>query len=120
MFLIHYSKNISSSTWENYFSRLFSVKPEFERQNNYYNNILNKLDFSNTVLDSEISEKEMLAAVKELKNNKAAGVDCIKNEMIKHSISFILPCLKMLFNNYDSNKWYLSIRLENWLYKDTF
>ena len=57
---------------------LFSVKPEFERQNNYYNNILDKLDSScNTILDSEIYEKEIPAAVKELKNNKAAGVDGI-------------------------------------------
>jgi len=67
-----------STTWENYFSKLFSVKPEFERQSNYYNNILDKLDFScNTILDSEISEKEILAAVNKLKNNKAAGVDGI-------------------------------------------
>jgi len=58
------SKNIPSTTWENYFSKLFSVKPEFERQNNYCNY---KLDSScNTILDSEISEQEILAAVKEL------------------------------------------------------
>jgi len=39
------SKKIPSTTWD-FFSKLFSVKPEFERQNNYYSNILEKLDSS--------------------------------------------------------------------------
>ena len=43
-------------------------------------------------------DKEVLLAVKNLKNNKACGLDGIKNEMLKHSTSYILPCIVKLFN----------------------
>lgn len=94
------ARNISNEVWTNYFNNLFSIKLDFQRQNNYFNSMLESLNFSseNCSLDKEISEKEILDSVKDLKNNKAAGLDGIKNEMLKYSISYTMPCLHKLFN----------------------
>ena len=49
-------------------------------------------------LDKEISEKEILQAVKSLKNNKACGDDKVINEYIRSTIELFLPVFKCLFN----------------------
>ena len=49
-------------------------------------------------LDAVIKDKEILNCISKLKNNKACGLDSIKNEMIKSSASIFLPCLNKLFN----------------------
>lgn len=94
--------NISMDTWVEYFKQLFSVKAEFTRQNEYFSNLLNKLSKVNQnnecPLNSSITDKEILHAVKDMKNNKTCGLDGIKNEMLKTSITHILPCLNKLFN----------------------
>ena len=58
------------------------------------------------VLDYEISAKEIIDASKSLKNNKAVGIDQIKNEMIKDSLSIILPILENIFNAILGHKHY--------------
>ena len=61
---------------------------------------LNKLEKEKifTELDYIITEKEINAAIKTLKNNKSAGFDSIINEMLKHSQVYLLKCFKKLFN----------------------
>ena len=49
-------------------------------------------------LDKEISEEEILQAVKSLKNNKACGDDRVINEYIRSTIGLLLPVFKCLFN----------------------
>ena len=49
-------------------------------------------------LDAVIKDKEILNCISKLKNNKACGLDSIKNEMIKSVASIFLPCLNKLFN----------------------
>ena len=49
-------------------------------------------------LDREISEEEILQAVKSLKNNKACGDDRVINEYICSIIGLFLPVYKCLFN----------------------
>ena len=49
-------------------------------------------------LDKEISEEEILQAVKSLKNNKACGDDRVINEYIRSAIGLLLPVFKCLFN----------------------
>ena len=49
-------------------------------------------------LNYHISEKELLKCIKELKNNKAVGLDSICNEMIKYSQHAMLNCLLKVFN----------------------
>ena len=60
-----------------------------------------RLDDSNHLqseLDNPISIEEIDKAIKKLKNKKAAGLDGIRNEMIKTSSSFIKYPLEKLFN----------------------
>ena len=49
-------------------------------------------------MDFNISTKELSLAVKNLKNNKSAGLDCIKNEMVKYGYSVLSDSLVKLFN----------------------
>ena len=42
-------------------------------------------------LDYEINNTEIITVIKGLKNNKATGLDCISNEMIKISLPVFLP-----------------------------
>ena len=49
-------------------------------------------------LDYIIPEKEILKAIKDLKNNKAAGFDTIINEMLKCGQSVLVKPLSKLFN----------------------
>ena len=53
---------------------------------------------NNNILNNPINEDEIIFAVKHLKNNKAAGLDSIKNESIKKSLSIMLPVYLKLFN----------------------
>ena len=49
-------------------------------------------------MDSRITDKEVLIAIRKLTNNKSNGLDGIKNEILKHSQSHTLPCIVKLFN----------------------
>ena len=49
-------------------------------------------------LDYPISIEEIAKAIKKLKTKKAAGLDRIRNEMIKTSSEFIKSSLEKLFN----------------------
>ena len=46
-----------------------------------------------------VTLKELNDTAKQLKNNKACGFDSISNEMIKHSITHLGPCIQKLFNH---------------------
>ena len=51
-----------------------------------------------SALNQPFSETEIRNFVKNLKNNKAAGIDRILNEFIKNSIDIIIPFYIKLFN----------------------
>ena len=51
-----------------------------------------------TELDYPISIEDIAKAIKKLKTKKAAGLDRIRNEMIKTSSEFIKSSLEKLFN----------------------
>ena len=62
------------------------------------------------VLNVQITSIEIETFVKILSNNKAAGIDGIRNEMLKCSIQHIAPYLIQLFNvilehEYYPKKW---------------
>jgi hypothetical protein len=50
-------------------------------------------------LDYTITQEEIRQAVRKLKNGKAAGLDNIKNEMIKAGVNELIGPLTLLFNN---------------------
>ena len=52
----------------------------------------------NEVLNQPFVEKEVLEAIKSLKNNKACGGDLILNEFLKHSADKLMPVFVKIFN----------------------
>ena len=50
------------------------------------------------ILNTNIREEEVLAAVKQLKNNKAAGYGRVLNEHISSTVSIFLSLYTKLFN----------------------
>ena len=91
---------IDSTIWYEYFKKLNSVKNKFENRLGALNEIITNTDEIRTFtpLDAVIKDKEILNCISKLKNNKACGLDSIKNEMIKSGASIFLPCLHKLFN----------------------
>ena len=55
-------------------------------------------DLNTSSLNQPFSEQEIRKFVKNLKNNKAAGINEIINEYIKSSIDLMLPIYIKLFN----------------------
>jgi hypothetical protein len=48
--------------------------------------------------EQQMSTEEIKAALNKLENNKAAGMDCIQNEALKHGADPLLESLQTLFN----------------------
>ena len=74
---------------------------KFSTQNKYFEDLLAKSEKSHqtfTPLDFAIKDKEIMDAIKHLKNNKSAGLDGIRNEMLKTNVQYILPFALKLFN----------------------
>ena len=57
-------------------------------------------------MDYSISLNELIEASKSLKNNKAAGLDQITNEMVKCSLPFMVGLFKKIFNASLCNQYY--------------
>ena len=102
------SEQITSGEWVNYFQNLFSLRGNIKNQSELYKNILQNSNFGSTFneLDYRFTNDEVAAGIKTLKNKKAAGLDHIKNEMLKHSSSFTISCIVKLFNLILSNGYY--------------
>ena len=99
------SLKISSGNWIKHFSTLFTIDKKFSNQNEYFKDLYENEEKSKTFseLDFRLTEKEIVSATKCLKNNKSAGLDGIKNEMLKKGIQCLLPCMMKLFNLILSN-----------------
>lgn len=93
-------EKISSDQWVNHFSKLFSFDEKFGPQNKYFEKLLIISEKSKTfsALDFRITDKEAIHVINNLKNNKSAGLDGIKNEMLKTGIKPLLPYMLKLFN----------------------
>ena len=93
---------ISEETWLNHFQSLHSNNPNnpIDRQH-FYNEMqsLEKEREQLNFLDYQITEQEILQAVKKLKNKKLPFVDKIRNEMIKASLESLMPIYIKLFNS---------------------
>ena len=95
---------INPSTWYNYFSKLFSVNSDNADKGflSYVQEALPKIEKaaeSDSGLNAAITLDEVKKVVESLKNNKAAGPDLIKNEMIKHSGKHFHKLLVKLYNH---------------------
>ena len=94
------SKSVAADDWLQHFTNLSNIKQSFLNKNEEYEKKLDSFSQfkSFTELDIRISNKEVISAIKNLKNNKSSGLDGIKNEMLKHSQTQMLPCIVKLFN----------------------
>ena len=90
--------NITLPDWFNHFRSVF-------RSNHTCKDDQIQIDFDKDIviehesdLNQEISEAEIRAGIKALKNKKAAGPDMIINEFYKASVDFCMPFLVKFFN----------------------
>ena len=78
-----------------------------------YDNI-NRTDYDDLILNEPISEEEIIAASKKLKNDKSPGDDNIAHEYIKASIKPMIKCYVGLFNKIFGH-WCVPRSLDSWV-----
>jgi hypothetical protein len=81
-----------------FFKSLNENSHDEDRNTNIENDHLNLNQEINEEINCPITESEILAAVKCLKNNKSPGTDNIVNEHIKSSLNVMMPIYLKLFN----------------------
>ena len=93
---------ISASAWMEFYKSSCSI--ERDRYNDFQQQIIDSLTSEenknqvNQLLDKSITAKEVVAAIKNLKSKKAAGIDGFCIELLKHGSSFLCKSLVKLFN----------------------
>lgn len=96
--------NISEQEFANYFEELYNGSEEDYTHEEHSNmselieHMLYNEDQGRNSLDAEITEDEILDSVRNLKTNKAPGIDNLLPEFFRESTSTLLPYLKSLFN----------------------
>ena len=93
------SNNISTMQWFEYFSNLFQVEAIHSVQDISTELNTTELDIHDRDIEEEITENEVRAAVGNMKNGKAQGVDGITPEMVKAGGEKVIQILKDIFNN---------------------
>jgi exonuclease III len=97
---VAHSNKIDPQEWYDYFKKLNTVPPDLKEKELKFSQ-LNKVCESTPTFNElcyKIEMHEIRAACNTLRNNKAAGVDGLISEIIKASISKMLPSLTKLFN----------------------
>ena len=109
--------NITTEQWLEHFEKLFNSGVELDA--NHENDFDITLDEPNDevedhLFNSDITDEEILIAVKQMKKGKAAGLDSIIPEMFIYGIECLLPLINRFFNRLFSlgeypESWYNSI-----------
>ena len=95
--------DINDNQWVDYFSNLFNQHDKYKDHQfeEYIKSSLNTLEQQTCVqtkLNYNILQDEVKTAIKELKPNKASGIDQISNDMIKSTEDILILPLCTLFN----------------------
>ena len=91
---------ISPEKWDEYYKTLNMT----DKNNDFHNSIGSKIlnmqnrKESNHMMNSQITEKEIILAIKKLKNKKSPGYDGYCSELLKCSSDFLIKPLQKLFN----------------------
>jgi len=91
---------ITPKEWLEHFSTLMNrnINHNDEHFEASLNNLWNNYDYSDNEINFSITQDEIIKAALKLKNNKAPGVDGIRNEMLKEGVFTLAPALCILFN----------------------
>ena len=90
------TSHIDASSWHKHFSDLLSKKVDVDP--NIEDFINNNKDCFESELGTPFSKKELLLAIKGLKNNKSTSLDRISNEMLKTGGLILCDSFLYLFN----------------------
>ena len=92
--------NISNEEWLRHFESLFNegAVQEDDRDNDEFYTEVNLDDVQEQIFNADITDEEIIKAVKSLKMGKSAGLDGVIPEMFFHSLPFILPLITRFFN----------------------
>ena len=87
---------MSTDEWLNYFKGLFNLT-----EINQYEDVLRNItqDHESEDLDIPISDQEIINSTKSIHTNRSPGPDGVCIEMLKETLTTILPYLKVLFND---------------------
>ena len=92
-------KNDSNIELDTLYTFFKDLNKQPDTNDNYCdNNIDISIDDNNEILNSPITESEILKCIKALKNNKACANDEIINEYIKNTSHIMLPLYTSFFN----------------------
>ena len=91
------SNNVTLEQFVKYFKNLNEL-PENEKDQEIGFDSVDRENVHN-ILNSPITEEEILQVVKNFKSNKASGYDDIVNEHIKSTINIFLPIYCKLFKS---------------------
>lgn len=85
------AKNIKPESWVSYFQSLGEIDNKFEERASQSHQLVQHLENQPVInnLDRVITIEEIYKAVNKLKNNKAADIDSISNEMLKGDPVFL-------------------------------
>ena len=92
--------NISNEEWERHFELLFNEgvdAGEVINDDRFYDDV-NLDDVQAQIFNAEITDEEILKAVKSLKLGKSAGLDGVMPEMLVYGIEYILQMITRFFN----------------------
>jgi hypothetical protein len=99
------SCTITSDVWVKYFQNVLS-NAHFDIDEQFHADVSDYLDNVDLAesphiaeLDDPITCDEIVNTVCKMKNNKAGGPDGLEIEMVKNSMTTLLPCLHALYNN---------------------
>ena len=104
--ILHGEKDTVLNEWQHGFKSLYE-KPDRAKllyDQNFYNEKMSKLrdmeqdDVNNIILDAVITRTEISSVIKNLRDNKAVGIDSLRNEIIK--MPQVLDLITKLFNTY--------------------
>ena len=86
---------ITGDEWEKHFSTLHTETRD--EKNSEFDKVIGKMHHDPGI-NSPFTENEFSSAIKNLKNNKASGIDRILNEMIKNAPKIVLTLLFKFIN----------------------
>ena len=92
-----FDQNISEEQWLDHFKQVFCSDTSTTDDDMECPDVHDSI--SDDTLDADITPTEVAAAIRHLKNNKAAGPDGLIPEIFKHSSDVVIPYLVKLFNH---------------------